>query len=136
MGAVRAERRNRALVIALVVFAGFLVLRPYLYTLVLWPLLAKQQAWEGRVVEQFEKRYGPYGLSTFHWRVACEDGKTRTCDVPSALYLTVRPGAEVRKQRGERWPRPVGPPNGATLLQEQMGESFPEQLKPLVPVER
>lgn len=127
------ERRHRALGSALIVLASFLVLRPYLYTHVIWPPLATRQAWEGRVVERFEKRYGPYGPRTYHWRVECEDGKTRTCDVPNLLYVSAHPGDTVRKEKGARWPQLVGAPNGLSLLQEKMGEDFPEKLRPLTP---
>jgi hypothetical protein len=130
------DRRKRAFAIALVLLAGFLIARPYLYTYVVWPLLAKGQAWQGVVTTAYERQYGPYGMSTYHWRVQCDDGQVRTADVSLAIYAGVHPGATVRKIRGERYPRPVGPPNGFTLLQQRQGEAFPKELRPLVPVER
>ena len=83
-GGVRmmASRKKQALTIALVLFTFLLVVRPWLYTYVIWPPLAMPQTWEGTLIKKYEKRYGPYGRRTYHWRVRCTDGKTRTCDVP------------------------------------------------------
>lgn len=129
------NRKKQALTVALVLFASFLVARPWLYTYVIWPPLAIRQAWEGTVIEKYEERYGPYGSHTYHWRVECTDGETRTCDVSHALYVGVNKGETVRKEKGKRWPQVVGPPNGYTLLQHEMGDEFPERYRPLVPVQ-
>jgi len=129
------NRKRQALTIALIVFVALLVARPLLYTHLIWPVLAKWQAWEGTVAERYERKYGPYGLHTYHLRVECADGNTRTCDVPLSLYSRADTGTTVRKEKGKRWPQIVGPPDGVTYLQDQMGDEFPERLRPVVPVE-
>ena len=128
--------RRSLLTMGVVVLAGFLVLEPYLYTYVIWPPLARRQAWQGTITQGRERQYGPYGMHTYHWRVQCDDGAVRWADVSYVLYVSVRPGTVVRKEQGERYPRPVGPPNGFTLLQSQRGQDLPQALRPLVPVER
>jgi len=119
----------------LIAIASILVLGPLLWLYVIRPPLARSERWEGVIVERFEKAHGGnFKYHTYHWRVECEDGATRSVDVDTALYTSVRVGDRVCKLKGDRYPRPVGR-SGLNLLEEQMGDEFPDRLRHLVPVE-
>lgn len=84
---------------------GLLAL-PFLWRLTLEPILTTRASWEGTIESKREKRRGQYGtIISYLWTVKCRDGKTRTVRVSRNLYLFSRPNQEVRKLKGERWPR-------------------------------
>jgi len=122
----------------LILFALVLVGGPFIWHYLIRPQSAKWEAWEGVVVERFQRHYqGRYGeLTTYHLRVECPDGRRRNVDVTGTMWIGMNVGTRLRKTKGERWPRIVGAPNGLNLLEKEMGKDFPKQLRPLVPVSK
>jgi hypothetical protein len=120
----------------LIVGVGLLLAGPLLWKYVIGPPLARTQSWEGTLVGKYTKTHGGrFKWQTYHWRVECDDGKTRSVDVDHIMWVSVRDGSRLRKAKGERYPRVVGPPTGLNLLQEKMGDEFPKELEHLVPVQ-
>lgn len=125
-------RSVRGVLIATVVL---IVLGPMVWYPYLRPLLATREVWEGTLVARFQRSYGgDYEYHTCHWRVRCADGRTRTMAVTSVMWTSAQVGAPLRKRKGEHYLRLVGTPNGMNLLQEKMGDEFPKEFAPLIPV--
>ena len=118
----------------LIICALLFVLYPYIRYSLLDPIFSRWTAWEGTIervyTREHQSRWGSH--TTYHWRVRCTDNKVRNVTVNLLLSLA-HPGTRVRKVRGERWPQIIDRRNGYNLLEEQMGQRFPRQLRPLVP---
>jgi hypothetical protein len=120
----------------LIVGVCLLVLGPLLWKYVIGPPIARRQSWEGTLIEKYTKTHGGrFKWYSYHWRVECDDGRIRNPDVDHLLWVSADVGSRLRKTKGERYPRVVGPPDGVRLLREKMGDKFPEDLRHLVPVE-
>jgi hypothetical protein len=90
----------------LILFVIALLAGPYVWRFTAEPIVARQAAWEGKIVRKREKRRGNYSSHwAYLWYVDCSDGKTRKVRVTRNLYIASRPNHEVRKLKGERWPR-------------------------------
>ena len=91
----------------LIVLVGLLVAAPLAWRYVGRAQVAKLSSWQGTIADQFTEthRSGRYSrYTTYHWRVTCDDGTTRTAEVSQALHGMGRIGERVYKLRGERWP--------------------------------
>jgi len=95
---------------------------------------AKLSAWEGTIADQFteQHRSGQYTrYTTYHWRVTCDDGTTRTAEVSQMLHGMGRMGERVYKLRGERWPHLVRlETEGGHPHIDLLREMTPDQLPP------
>ena len=78
------------------------------------PAMARQETWEGTLVEKEESRKWWRGFRragerkhlyyTYYWHIERPSGETFRVEVSHALYRRGEAGAPIRKYQGDRWP--------------------------------